>query len=111
MANAVVQYAESLADAGARIVIEHAESVTGQGIKGTSDGKAYYVGNSRLLAEHHIRIADELQKTGGCLCVRSQNRLYGLPDAEVALGYFAIADRIKPTSKAAVETCNAKAYR
>ena len=102
LANAVVQYAESLADAGARIVIEHAESVTGQGIKGISDGKAYYVGNSRLLAEHHIRIADELQKQADVFASEAKTVVW-FADAEVALGVFAIADRIKPTSKAAVE--------
>lgn len=103
LANAVTQYAENLPDAGPRIVFESTESLTGQGIKGISDGKTFYAGNLRLLTEKRVNIPPSLRSQAEAFASEAKTVIW-FSDAENALGVFAIADRIKPTSKAAIET-------
>ena len=102
LASAVVHYAENLSDILPHIAIEHTESLTGQGIKGTSDGKTFYAGNLRLLNENHIRIPAGLQDQAKIFASEAKTVIW-FSDAKTALGVFAIADRIKPTSKTAIE--------
>ena len=110
LASAVLHYAESLTDTNTHIPIEQAESLTGQGIKGTSDGKAYYAGNLRLLTENRIAIPAGLQDKAKAFASEAKTVIW-FSDAETALGVFAIADRIKPTSKAAIEDLQRQGIR
>ena len=102
LASAVVRYAEDLPDIPAHILIENAESLTGQGIKGESDGKTFYAGSLRLLTENRIAVPARLQDRARVFASEAKTVIW-FSDAETALGVFAIADRIKPTSRPAIE--------
>ena len=102
LASAVVRYAEDLPDIPAHILIENAESLTGQGIKGESDGKTFYAGSLRLLTENRIAVPARLQDRARAFASEAKTVIW-FSDAETALGVFAIADRIKPTSRPAIE--------
>ena len=102
LASAVVRYAEDLPDIPAHIAIENAESLTGQGIKGESDGKTFYAGSLRLLTENRIAVPARLQDRARAFASEAKTVIW-FSDAETALGVFAIADRIKPTSRPAIE--------
>ena len=102
LASAVVRYAEDLPDIPAHILIENAESLTGQGIKGESDGKTFYAGSLRLLTENRIAVPARLQDRATAFASEAKTVIW-FSDAETALGVFAIADRIKPTSRPAIE--------
>ena len=102
LASAVVRYAEDLPDIPAHILIENAESLTGQGIKGESDGKTFYAGSLRLLTENRIAVPARLQDRAREFASEAKTVIW-FSDAETALGVFAIADRIKPTSRPAIE--------
>ena len=102
LASAVVRYAEDLPDIPAHILIENAESLTGQGIKGKSDGKTFYAGSLRLLTENRIAVPARLQDRARAFASEAKTVIW-FSDAETALGVFAIADRIKPTSRPAIE--------
>ncbi len=102
LASAIVRYAEDLPDIPAHILIENAESLTGQGIKGESDGKTFYAGSLRLLTENRIAVPARLQDRARAFASEAKTVIW-FSDAETALGVFAIADRIKPTSRPAIE--------
>ncbi|MBK7093693.1 MAG: copper-translocating P-type ATPase [Saprospiraceae bacterium] len=82
--------------------IEAFESITGAGVKAQINGNVYYVGTGKLLESNGIkisekinRIIDEWHKNASSVVLFS--------DKNDILGAFAITDKIKSTSKAAVE--------
>ena len=102
LASAVVHYFESQPSVDSVPSVSRVESLTGQGIRGSVDGKMYYAGNLRLLTDNGIRIPEALQKQAEAFASEAKTVIW-FADAGEALGVFAIADRIKPTSKAAIE--------
>ncbi|SDA13927.1 Cu+-exporting ATPase [Ruminococcus sp. YE71] len=78
---------------------DYAETAGG-GISGTVDGRRVLIGNRRLMEQHSVYVsalesfADETAKKGGIA-------LFTAADGK-ALGVTALADPVKPTSKAAV---------
>ena len=81
--------------------IESFESVTGQGIKGSYDGKTYYVGNHRLMERR--RLSPALQEAAARWEAEAQTVIWFADEAEV-LAVIGITDRIKPTSVEAIRT-------
>lgn len=102
LANAIVNYLGKQADNGNPLLLTQVESITGAGIRGKSGSHTYYAGNLRLLTEKHIRISSGLQRRAEALAAEAKTLVW-FADEEQAWGVFAIADRIRPGSKAAIE--------
>ena len=77
------------------------ESLTGQGVKGTYKGVAYYAGNRRLMEGK--RITPPLQEAASAWEAEAQTVIWFANETE-ALAVIAIADRIKPSSVEAIRT-------
>lgn len=80
------------------VKLERFESITGQGIKGTYEGKNYFVGNKKLLPfelnQIQLSQASELQE-------EAKTVIYFANEQEL-LAIIAIADKIKETSRTAI---------
>jgi len=74
--------------------------IPGQGLSGTLDGKACYGGNRRLMTAAGIGTED-WQAQENALAAQGKTPLYFAYSGEL-LGIIAVADVVKPTSKAAV---------
>ncbi|HEX3525484.1 MAG TPA: heavy metal translocating P-type ATPase [Thermoanaerobaculia bacterium] len=82
--------------------VEGFQSFTGLGAVGVVDGAALAVGNAALLAEYAVHI-DPLRDTAERLAGEGKTAVFAAVDGALA-GLLAVADPIKPTSRAAVET-------
>ena len=82
--------------------VDDFDSVTGMGVKGKINDKAISLGNEKMMQEENAKISDELksevesqQKNGRTVSYLAVNNK--------AVGYIAIGDKIKATSKKAIE--------
>lgn len=87
---------------GEALPINNFESLTGAGISGIVGGKRYYAGNLRLMKQQHICISESLAATAKRLTEEMKTVIW-FADEQEALALAAITDRIKETSKEAVE--------
>lgn len=87
---------------GEALPINNFESLTGAGISGIVNGKRYYARNLRLMKQQHIRISESLAATAKRLTEEMKTVIW-FADEQEALAFAAITDRIKETSKEAVE--------
>ena len=78
------------------------ESFTGKGAKGVIDGQTYFVGNYKLLLENNISIDDQLKNKVQKLSDQSKTIIW-FADRDHAHAFIAIADKVKSTSKAAIQ--------
>ena len=80
------------------------ESITGKGVKAqTENGSKYYVGNHKLMLEKNIQIDASLMKTAESLEEHAKTVIF-FGNGKQVLAILAIADKIKETSKKAIET-------
>jgi len=93
---------------GALPAVEHFESITGQGIKATIEGKAIIISNAKMMTHHSIDISS-LTADSERLAQEGKTPMYVAvkpPSLEgggsFATGIIAVADKLKPTSKAAI---------
>jgi len=77
------------------------ESLTARGVKGVIAGETYFVGNLRLVEENRIAVPEHLRTTGAKLQDEAKTVVY-FTNTRTVLAVIAIADKIKPTSKAAI---------
>ena len=80
---------------------ENFNSITGQGIEASVDGKNILIGNKKLMDNHQIDTAaynDSLAKEG-------KTPMFAAIDGQLS-GVIAVADVIRPTSKTAIERLN-----
>jgi Cu2+-exporting ATPase len=75
----------------------------GLGATAVYEGKKFYTGNPALLKEKNIFISETLQLKAG-QCPENVNTVIWFTDENKALAVIALTDRIKPSSKAAVQT-------
>jgi Cu2+-exporting ATPase len=80
------------------VQLESFESITGQGIKGTYEGKTYFVGNKKLLP---IELNQIQLSQAGELQEEAKTVIYFSNEKEL-LAIIAIADKIKETSITAI---------
>jgi Cu2+-exporting ATPase len=83
------------------------ESLTGRGVKGLANGVTFYAGNKKLLIENGIGIPDDVAQTARRLEAEGKTAVYFANEVSV-LAVIAIADKIKETSKAAVQSLRNK---
>ena len=94
LAQCIVEYC------GAGGEAQGVEYVVGQGARGEVDGKTYFLGNDRMMAERGL-FTDERKAQFGRLSAEGKTVLF-LADEEKILATFALADTLKAGSKEAV---------
>ncbi len=102
LAEAVVQ---KLKEEGIKpTTISRFNSITGRGVEAVgSDDTMFYIGNQKLLAEHNVSVSDELDKRAKALREEAKTVIF-FANQHQALAVLAIADKIKGTSRQAIET-------
>ena len=78
----------------------------GQGISGSIDGIHYSAGNARLLAALEIPLDGQWQQKAESLAENGKTVLYFVRE-KTLLGMIAVADTVKPSSRAAIEKMQA----
>ncbi|MDR1955286.1 MAG: copper-translocating P-type ATPase, partial [Treponema sp.] len=81
--------------------VQHFESLTGRGIEGQIQGQTVLVGNRKLMEERGIRLS-ELEADADRLAGEGKTPMYAALAGNLA-GIIAVADVVKPNSKAAIE--------
>ncbi|HOX82226.1 MAG TPA: heavy metal translocating P-type ATPase [Chryseolinea sp.] len=90
-----------------RIALEKFESITGKGVMAFFDGKAFYVGNKKWMDENNLIFPNHLEENTIRLQLEAKTVVYFGDDKNV-LAIISIADKIKATSKAAIELLQSK---
>jgi P-type Cu2+ transporter len=76
------------------------DSITGEGVRATSGGVSYFIGNRRLMQGNSISMEDADRRTAN---IKSQAQtLVYFSDGSKVLAIIAIADKIKKSSAAAI---------
>jgi Cu2+-exporting ATPase len=98
LAQAVVNHLE-----GTRpVIVSKFESITGKGVRAEVIVETYYAGTRILLAENQIEVGSELSAKANEWSNQSKTVIW-FADSRKALGILAISDKLKPTSKVAIE--------
>lgn len=97
LAVAVVKYLEAVQAAP----VTSFESLTGKGAKAVYGHATYFVGNKSLLVENSIAVSEQLQKQSEEWS-RQAKTIIWFGNDQKALSVIAVADKIKPSSAAAV---------
>ncbi len=97
LAEAVVKYLANVQT----IKLSSFESITGKGIKAIYNDETYLVGNKTLLEENKIIIDDKLLKQSAEWVKQSKSIIW-FSDSKQSLCVIAISDKIKETSKVAI---------
>ena len=99
LGDAIVKSAE---DKGLELYpIEHFESITGQGINATIQGKQLLIGNIRLMQEMNIAV-EAVLADADTLAAQGKTPMYIALESKLA-GIIAVADVVKPGSAKAVK--------
>ncbi|GHB87582.1 heavy metal translocating P-type ATPase [Persicitalea jodogahamensis] len=85
------------------ITLDEFESVTGQGVRAVSGGAEYFIGNKKLMDERGVLVAEALAEQAGEWQQRANTVVYFAREKE-AVSLMAIADKVRPSSKEAIET-------
>jgi Cu2+-exporting ATPase len=100
LAEAVVRRLQ--ADGISPAAIQGFNSLTGQGVEATDEaGEHYFVGNSKLLHERNITLTPRLEEQSRLWQEQAKTVVFFANEQQV-LAVVAIADQLKPTSKAAI---------
>lgn len=82
--------------------VENFENITGKGIKGVISNEIVLLGNEALLNQFNIQIPENLKQKVTEIKDKAQTVSYLAKENQV-LGFLSFSDKIKPTSKKAVE--------
>jgi P-type Cu2+ transporter len=83
------------------------ESITGRGVTARVDDAAYFIGNRKLIEEKKISIPQPISALADEWQAEAKTVIY-FGNSEKVLAIVAIADKIKATSKAAIEALHRK---
>jgi Cu+-exporting ATPase len=98
LADAVVRYAvEQRVELGS---VDDFRSIAGEGAAGVVDGHAVAAGNEALMADYGVDV-DSLASDAARLSADGKTPMYAAVDGRLA-GLIAVADPIRPTSRAAI---------
>jgi Cu2+-exporting ATPase len=101
LAEAVVKYLEKTKVS--RVNIEKVESITGKGIIALHNTKTYSVGNLKLMEDQGVIVNSDVSITIEKLQQQAKTVVLFSEEKEL-LGIIAIADKVKPTSKEAIQS-------
>ncbi len=87
--------------------VEGFESITARGVKASANGSHYFVGNRKLMEENGVQLSDAQVATAARLQEEAKTVVY-FSNSKNVLAVIAIADKIKATSKAAIEELHKK---
>ena len=104
LARAIVTAAK---DAGATAVARDFRSLTGRGVQAVVDGRVVAVGGPALLRETGAQGAPALEDRAASWSERGAAVLYVVTDGEI-IGALALADEVRPESRAAVDALHAQ---
>ncbi|HEX7588185.1 MAG TPA: copper-translocating P-type ATPase, partial [Anaerolineae bacterium] len=76
-------------------------AVAGHGVRARVDGHAVLIGNAKLMSDSHVEL-DGLEKQSAALGDAGKTALFAAIDGKPA-GLIAVADTLKPNSRAAVQ--------
>ena len=99
LADAIVRYA--LEKGAKERSVTDFEMVEGQGIRAAVDGMPCMAGNQRMLLANGLALSRSMQELGEKLADAGKTPLFFAANRQV-VGTFAVADVLKPTSRAAV---------
>ena len=100
LAEAVVKYLNT--DKQPKLILDHFESITGEGVSVKYHGNSYLVGSPKMMQSQNIHIHSELKKKADQWLEQSYTVIW-FADVENALAAVAIADKIKDSSVQAVK--------
>ncbi len=83
------------------VIVGEFQSYTGMGVKASYEGKLYFVGNKKLLNTNNIKIDKETEQKALELQNEAKTVIY-FADENSVLSIVAIADKIKESSKKAI---------
>jgi Cu2+-exporting ATPase len=104
LAEAVVR---KLGGEATAVLLDGFESITGKGVRATYRNEPYLVGNRALLEEGGVPVAPAVEAQVRALQEAAKTVVY-FAGANGVLAVIAIADRLKATSRQAVETLQAR---
>jgi P-type Cu2+ transporter len=87
--------------------LQQIESITGKGVGAFYNGKQYVVGNAKLLLDKGIKM-DELFVSKTNELQQQAKTVIAFAEGNKVVAVIAITDRIKPSSKAAIESLQKK---
>lgn len=82
-------------------------SITARGVKGTVDSENYFVGNRKLIDENKVTVSLDIANLAAKLQAEAKTVVY-FSNSQKVLAVIAIADKIKSTSKAAIDSLQKK---
>lgn len=83
------------------------ESISGKGVQGTAQGILYFIGTQKFLQEHNIELSPVLLNRMEELKLEAKT-VIGFSNSKQLLAIVAIADKIKASSKKAIELLRAR---
>jgi len=96
---------EAAASGLATLPVDDFAAIPGRGVRGRIEGRAYHLGNHRLIEE--LRLCSPALEARLELLERQGKTVVMLADESQVLALFAVADTLKPTSRAAVAELHA----
>lgn len=100
LSNAVIKKAK--AESITPEKVEQFENISGKGIKGNINGKTIFLGNEGLLTSHQIFIPQNIKQNAKEIQAKAHTISYVAQENEV-LGFISFTDKIKESSKKAVQ--------
>jgi Cu+-exporting ATPase len=88
--------------------VDGVETISGEGVKGTVNGRGVAVGNAKLVARQGVHLPDG--KRADVLRSEGQTLVFVVVEGQLA-GMIGIADPVKPTSKEAIRLLRAAGLR
>lgn len=85
------------------ISISDFDSITGRGVKAIYNGESFFVGNKQLMIENNIEFNQETENKAALLRQEAKTVFY-FSNHKSVIAIVAIADKIKETSKKAIQT-------
>lgn len=85
------------------ISISNFDSITGRGVKAIYNGESFFVGNKQLMIENNIEFNQKTENKAALLRQEAKTVFY-FSNHKSVIAIVAIADKIKETSKKAIQT-------